>query len=206
MFQLFQIFWKILIFSKKHRLWSQKWLIKSKISIWWETLFCDFYFFEFRCVIVKKKSGKKFIGGLLRMTCRPSVCGRPHPADTKIARERHKIQNFMKNGTYVKYNGLLRMPTNFFDDPTIFGDRSPQKPKRAIFGACQPAVNMPAAFCFFLALIVPQIHWNAGMLKIKGQFKVSWKKIGQNRILVKNFGHWQICPPPNLIRLAESPT
>ena len=97
----------------------------------------------------EKKSGKKFIGGLLRMTCRPSVCGRPHPADTKIARERHKIQNFMKNGTYVKYNGLLRMSTNFFDDPTIFGDRSPQKPKMAIFGACRPAVNIPAAFCSF---------------------------------------------------------
>ena len=51
----------------------------------------------------------------------------------KIARQRHKNQNFEKNGTYVKYNGLLRMPTNFFDDPTIFGDRSPQKPKEAIF-------------------------------------------------------------------------
>ena len=119
MFQLFQIFWKILIFSKKHRPWSQKWLIKSKISIWWETLFCDFYFFEFRWVIVKKNSGKKFIGELLRMTCHASVCGRPHPADTNIGRERHKIQNFEKNGTYVKYNGLLRMPT--------------KKPKKAIF-------------------------------------------------------------------------
>ena len=67
------------------------------------------------------------------MTCRASVYGRPHPANTKIGRERHKIQNFEKNGTYVKYNGLLRMPTNFFDDPTIFGDRSPKKPKKAIF-------------------------------------------------------------------------
>ena len=25
------------------------------------------------------------------------------------------------------------MPTKFFDDPTIFGDRSPKKPKKAIF-------------------------------------------------------------------------
>ena len=81
----------------------------------------------------EKKSGKKFIGGLLRMTCRASVCGRPHPADTKIARQLHKNQNFEKNGTYVKYSGVLRMPTNFFDDPIIFGDRSPKKPKKAIF-------------------------------------------------------------------------
>ena len=51
----------------------------------------------------------------------------------KIARQRHKNQNFEKNGTYVKDNGVLRMPTNFFDDPTIFGDRSPKKPKKAIF-------------------------------------------------------------------------
>ena len=51
----------------------------------------------------------------------------------KIACQRHKNQNFEKNGTYVKDNGVLRMPTNFFDDPTIFGNRSPQKPKKAIF-------------------------------------------------------------------------
>ena len=61
----------------------------------------------------EKKSRKKFIGGLLRMTCRLSVCGRPHPTDMKIARQRHKNQNFEKNGTYVKDNGVLRMPTNF---------------------------------------------------------------------------------------------
>ena len=83
------------------------------------------------------------------MTCRASVCGRPHPADTKIARQRHKNQNFEKNGTYVKDNDALRMPTNFFDNPSIFGDRSPKKPKMAVFGACRPAVNMPGAFCSF---------------------------------------------------------
>ena len=57
------------------------------------------------------------------MTCRASVCGRPHPADTIIARQRHKIQNFEKNRTYIKYNGLLRMPTNFYEtqDELIIG-------------------------------------------------------------------------------------
>ena len=76
------------------------------------------------------------------MTCRASVGGQPHPADTKIGCERHNIQNFEKNGTYVKYNGLLRMPTNFFDDPTIFGDRSPKKQKKPLSTMNRPAINM----------------------------------------------------------------
>ena len=53
----------------------------------------------------------------------------------KIARQRHKNQNFEKNGTYVKDNGVLRMPTNFFDDPATFGCRMTQKPKSAIFAS-----------------------------------------------------------------------
>ena len=82
------------------------------------------------------------------MNCRASVYGRPHPANTKIGRERHKIQNFEKNGTYVKYNGLLRMPTNFFDDPTIFGDRSPKKQKKPFLGFGQS--NIDSKFQDFL--------------------------------------------------------
>ena len=60
-------------------------------------------------------------------------CGRPHPADTKIARQRHKNQNFEKNGTYIKDSVALSVPTNFFDNPTKFGDRIKQKPKKGHF-------------------------------------------------------------------------
>ena len=81
---------------------------------------------------MKKNPEKSLWGasveGLSRVSLRP-----PPPADTKIAHQRHKNQKFEKNGTYVKDNGVLRMPTNFFDDPTIFGDRSPKKQKKAIF-------------------------------------------------------------------------
>ena len=68
----------------------------------------------------------------------------------KIAHQRHKNQNFEKNGTYVKDNGVLRMPTNFFDDPTIFGDRSPKKPKKAIFDNESAGRQYAAAFCSIL--------------------------------------------------------
>ena len=51
----------------------------------------------------------------------------------KIARQRHKNQNFEKNGTYVKDNDVLRMPTIFFYNPATFGRRMTQKPKNAIF-------------------------------------------------------------------------
>ena len=102
-----------------------------------------------------------------------SLWGASTPADMKLARQRHKNQNFEKNGTYVKDNGVLRMPTNFFDDPTIFGDRSPKNQKWP-FSACVGRTSkFPRHFALFLALIVSQVHQNAGMLKIKGQFKVS---------------------------------
>ena len=38
------------------------------------------------------------------------------------------------------------MPTNFFDDPIIFGDRSPKKPKKAIFYE-SAGHQYAAAFC-----------------------------------------------------------
>ena len=114
----------------------------------------------------------------------------------KIARQRHKNQNFEKNGTYIKDSVALSVPTNFFDNPTKFGDRISQKPKKAIFAACRPAVNMPAAFCSFWPLIFSQMDSYAGMLKIKGQFKVTCKKIGQNRIMGKNLGGEANLPPP----------
>ena len=82
----------------------------------------------------------------------------------------------------------------------------PKNQKMPFSSACRPAVNMPAAFCSFLALIVSQVHRNAGMLKIKGQFKVSCKKLGQNRILVTKIGGCANLHTPDLIRLAESPT
>ena len=114
----------------------------------------------------------------------------------KIACQRHKNQNFEKNGTYIKDSVALSVPTNFFDNPTKFGDRISQKPKKAIFAAGRPAVNMPAAFCSFWPLIFSQMDSYAGMLKIKGQFKVTCKKIGQNRIIGKNLGGEANLPPP----------
>ena len=125
----------------------------------------------------EKKSRKKFIGGLPQTICRTKVCGRPHPADVKIACHAHKNKNFEKNGTYIKDSSVLSMPINFFDDPTTFGDRISQKPKKAIFVECRPAVNMPTAFSSFWLLILSQLASYAGILMIKGQFKVPCKKI-----------------------------
>ena len=133
------------------------------------------------------------------------VCGRPHPADMKIAHQCHKNQNFEKNGTYVKDNGELRMPTNFLANPTKFGIRMAQKPKRAIFDACRPAVNMPAAFSSFWLLILSQVASYAGILNIKGQFKVPCKKLDQNRILVENFGLRVNLSPPEQSRVSNTP-
>ena len=70
--------------------------------------------------------GGSSTGDLSRVSLRPAT-----PGHMKIARQRHKNQNFEKNGTYVKDNGVLRMPTNFFDNP--FGRRMAQKSKMAIF-------------------------------------------------------------------------
>ena len=96
--------------------------------------------------IRKKVYGAASTGGLKRKGLQP--------ADMKIACQHHKNQNLEKNGTYVKDNGELRMPTNFLPNPTKFGHRMAQKPKRAIFGTCRPAVNMRAAFCYFWPLIL----------------------------------------------------
>ena len=115
----------------------------------------------------------------------------------KIARQRHKNQNYEKNGTYVKDNGVLRMPTNFFDDPTIFGDRSPKKPKKAIFDNESAGRQYARGILlFFWDQILSQITSYAWILKIKDQFKVSCKKLAQNLILAKKLGWGQICPPP----------
>ena len=70
------------------------------------------------------------MGGLPQTICHAKVCGRPHPANTKIARQRHKNKNFEKNGTYIKDSVALSVPTNFFEDPTKFGDRIKKKQKR----------------------------------------------------------------------------
>ena len=116
------------------------------------------------------------MGGLPQTISRAKVCGRPHPADVKIACHAHKNKNFEKNGTYIKDSSVLSMPIIFFGDQTTFGDRISQKPKTAVFVVCRPAVNMPAAFYSFWLLILSQVASYAGILNIKGQFKVPCKK------------------------------
>ena len=54
----------------------------------------------------------------------------------------------------------------------------------------------PRHFALFWPLIFSQMDSYAGMLKIKGQFKVTCKKIGQNRIMGKNLGGEANLPPP----------
>ena len=61
-----------------------------------------------------------------RLVARKSAAGRTRQT-------RKSRVSATKNGTYVKDNGVLRMPTNFFDDPATFGCRMTKKPKRAIF-------------------------------------------------------------------------
>ena len=118
----------------------------------------------------------------------------------KIARQRHKNKNFEKNGTYIKDSSVLSMPIIFFDDPTTFGDRISQKPKRPFLSHVgRPSTICPCmAFYSFWLLILSQVSSYAGILKIKGQFKVPCKKLDQNRILVENFGlRVNLSPPPN---------
>ena len=146
---------------------------------------------------MKKNPEKSLWGGFHRRSvARRSAAGRTRPT-RKIARQRRKNKNFEKNGTYIKDSSVLSMPIIFFGDQTTFGDRISQKPKTAIFIVCRPAVNMPAAFYSFWLLILSQVASYAGILNIKGQFKVPCKKLDQNRILVENFGlRVNLSPPP----------
>ena len=69
----------------------------------------------------------------------------------KIARQHHKNQNFEKNGTYIKDSVPLSVPTNFFEDPTKFGDRIKKKPKKAIFRRVSAGRQYDRGILLFLA-------------------------------------------------------